>query len=120
TLLGPERAAGALGDVRVISVEALSAEELTRLAIALLPAGPAATAHAAQVAREAGGNAFFATELARHLAASGAGAGAVASSDGEISLEGVLRARLEKLPDDARRLLGTVAVAGRPIMHSVD
>lgn len=73
--------------------------------------GSAADAKA--IAREAGGNPFFAAQLVQHLAA----VDADVERPRSLTLEEVLRARLVRLPEDARRLLETVAVAGHPLSH---
>ncbi|HEX6835530.1 MAG TPA: AAA family ATPase, partial [Polyangia bacterium] len=102
------------GDFREVSVGPLSQLEARDLALALIGTNDAdARAQAEHIAREAGGNPFFIGELARHV------------REGEeqapelLSLGDVLHARLRRLPADARRLLDTLAVAGRPILRSV-
>lgn len=60
------------------------------------------------LAREAGESTLFLAELAR--------ASADAGGPGEgVSLDDILRSRIERLDDDARRLLQMTAVAGRPV-----
>jgi hypothetical protein len=81
-------------------------------ALALAAVGghdPAARARAETIARESGGNPFFVDELARHrLPAGPAGTEA-------IRLDTVIQSRVAQLPDDARRLLEVVVVAGEPL-----
>jgi len=60
----------------------------------------------ARIVAEAAGNPLFIAELVRH--------GAPAAS-----LEQALQARYQGLPDGARRLLGAVAVAGRPLAQAL-
>jgi len=111
---GAGGAGGAPPGVREIAVEPLAAAEAHDLAVALLgegeagarPAGGPALVDA--VARECGGSPFFLGALVEHVRA-GEGLGAAAS------LEAVLRARVARLPDEARRLLEVAAVAARPI-----
>lgn len=62
-------------------------------------------AHSRALAAEARGNPYFLDQLARH-----AGGGERPASLGDL-----LRLRISRLPEDARRLLEAVAVAGRPI-----
>jgi len=64
------------------------------------------------VARESAGNPFFVGELVQYLR-QGPGPSA------EVTLDGVIRARLRRLPEDARRLLEVVAVAGRPLPPAI-
>jgi serine/threonine protein kinase len=63
------------------------------------------------IAREAGGNALFITELARHWKGSGV--------LGPITLEGMIHARVGRLPPEARRLLEVIAVAAQPLLVEV-
>jgi serine/threonine protein kinase len=108
-LLPSLRAAAAHGlDLREIGVDRLSDDEARALALAeLQDRGEGAGERAALIARESGGWPFFIRELSRF--------------SGEIvaaappSIEEMLRARVAALPDDARRLLEVLAVAGQPI-----
>ncbi len=74
------------------------------------------------IARESGGSPFFIGELVRYARSE---LGYIGSAFGEagdlepsgLSLENLIRSRLGRLPDSARRLLELVAIAGRPIAH---
>jgi hypothetical protein len=104
------------GEHRELAVEPLTLEEGQQLALALLDvADPAREVHARLIARESGGNPFFVSELARYLQAEPEPAAAGADAAGEITLTRVLGGRFLRLPNDARRLLEVVAVAGRPL-----
>lgn len=98
-------AAGAPG-VRQLALGPLPAGEVRRMAATLCPEATPAQVEA--VVREAGGNPFFITELAWHLA------GGDALSAGRVSLDALLHARLAQLGAPSLRLLEVVAVAGQP------
>jgi hypothetical protein len=100
-----------------ILLEPLSADESAQLAASRL-GGTSAASRAAAIAREAGGNPFFVLALAEHARA-GLPLDSTDSGSGTLSLENVLMDRIQRLPDDARRLLETVAVAGRPVPVAV-
>jgi hypothetical protein len=95
-----------LGDhVRTIALGELAPAAAEQLAAQLLAAQPqpgGADPHS--LAAEAGGHPLFLAELARR-AASGA-------ATAELRLDEVIRARSAALPDDGRRLLALVALAG--------
>ncbi len=98
-----------------LSLGALSQTESRSLALALLGRDDAITrAEAHLVARESQGNPFFLDELVKHIQAGG-GLAHRSPAAGVITLDEVLWARVRRLTDDARRLLGIVAVSGRPI-----
>ncbi|HTB74179.1 MAG TPA: protein kinase, partial [Polyangiaceae bacterium] len=103
-------------DVREHPVGPLEPDEARRLALALLgPSDARSEEVAAAVARESGGSPFLVEELARE-----SGGGPPASTDaGEkappLTLEQLIRARLERLSVDARRLVEVIAVGGRPL-----
>ena len=94
-----------------LGLEPLSGVETTALLRALLPEAPEALRD--RIVERSGGNAFFAGELARAYADSRA-AGA---SEGEILLPDTVHAtvlaRLDTLPDIARRVLQQGAIGGR-------
>ncbi len=95
---------------RTVEVGPLSAEAATRLAEMLLRArgDVRAARRAAEVARESGGLPFFIGEVAR---------GEAETEGGGATLESMILRRVEALPEDARRLLRVVAVAGRGVVQ---
>jgi len=100
---------------RELAVGALTNVESRELALALLGRNdPVARAEAHVVARESQGNPFFIDELAKHIQAGGGLSGRGASAD-RLSLVEVIWGRVNRLPDEARRLLEVVAVSGRPV-----
>ena len=76
-----------------------------------------ARAQAHVVARESGGNPLFIDELVKHIQ----GGEPIDRWDaiGQLDLDEVLWDRIRRQPEDAQRLLGAVAVSGRPIMQSL-
>jgi len=110
---GPGAAAAAAGapcegcDIRLEPLVAGEARELARI---LIEARGAVAVEAAAIAAEAKGHPLFIQELAGSLEASGTlgeGAGP--------RLDEVLRARVSRLDEPARRLVAVVALAGAPI-----
>jgi serine/threonine protein kinase/tetratricopeptide (TPR) repeat protein len=100
-------------DRRELPVRPLSTEEARELASRLLEAGfdksgADTAANADAVARESGGNPFFIDMLVQ----------AVRESEAVV-LDQVIWTRIGKLPEEQRRLLELVAVAGRPLHRSV-
>jgi len=94
-----------------VIVDALTVAETEELALDLIGRdSPGAAARAAWVMRESDGNALFIHELVRHLEA-----GFSTASTAGTPLDDVLWRRVCRLPDDARRLLEILAVAGQPI-----
>jgi tetratricopeptide (TPR) repeat protein len=108
------------GHVRMVPVEPLSTEETRKLAAALLasPQEGLPSRLLDQIVRESGNHPYFLNELAQHARATPLGRDSSAPAAG-ISLNDVLGRRIESLSDDARQLLETVAVAGRPIPKTV-
>ena len=92
-----------------LSIAPLSEREAVRLVERLVPgsASPALGARLA-IAREAAGHPLLIEELAR---------GVVTETDVRrgVSLDDLLRRRLDRLPDEGRAFLEAVAVCGRPI-----
>src|ERR1019366_3226736 len=75
-----------------------------------------APALAESIACEANGNPFLVQELAQFLRAKRAAGDRRTDSSGEdATLDGVLWARVLALPEEARRLLEVMALAGRPL-----
>jgi len=103
-----------LVDHRELAVEALTQAESRELALALLGRDDAVSrAQAHMVGRESGGNPLFIDELVKHIQS-----GEPTDSweaIGQLDLDEVLWSRIGRQPEDARRLLGVVAVSGRPI-----
>ena len=91
-----------------VEIGPLAHEDAVQLATALLGQN-ADPARAEEISREAAGSPFFIEEFVRHAL----GAGAAASTAGPVTLDQVVKARLSRLPEEARRVLQIVAVAGR-------
>ncbi len=92
-------------EVRRLAVEELELLEARELVQALLGTNPSVSLVQAEViAHESAGNPFFIDELVRF-----GGLGAAAT------LDEMVRARVVLLPEEARRLLEVVAVAGQPL-----
>ncbi len=97
--------------VHEIEVLALDYEESVSLARELLrEQGLPAGEHAERIAAASQGNPFFLSELAIHAATAATTARPV-----EMSLEAMIRARVEALPEPYRRLLEVLSVTARPI-----
>lgn len=100
---------------RELAVEPLTPDERRALALALLdPRDDKAAARADAIAKQSGGYPYFVHELAQYVQ-SGATTSDRPSSVGDITLNTVLWERILRLPEEARRLLAVVAVAGRPL-----
>jgi serine/threonine protein kinase/predicted ATPase len=93
-----------------LAVEPLAPEHARELAEALLRAQGLEIEHADWIVRESRGSALYVQELVRYLQ-SGRDLSAVAGQD----LDSVLRMRVAELPEEARRLVEVVAVAGQPV-----
>ncbi|MDP9194969.1 MAG: protein kinase [Acidobacteriota bacterium] len=107
----------ALGDVREVSLETLTANEAHDLARTLLQDSMAQLGGKERVdaiAREAGGSPFFIVELARYSESTGLATGEYGA--GDMALDSVIHSRISLLPEGGRDLLEVVAVAGRPIV----
>jgi hypothetical protein len=97
--------------VETIPLVHLAEGPARELARALLPGGTGADALVGDVVREAGGHPYFVCELA--ALARGHGVGPTVPS-----LDALVRAGVEELPEGARRLLEVVALAGRPVSRA--
>jgi len=97
------------GSLREVEVGELEPADVRELATTLLGGGEATSARIEAIAREAGGSPFFVDALARYASV------APAASPGEMTIEHLIRARVAQLPDEARRLLDVIAVAGGPL-----
>ena len=107
---------GPLGaGLRQIDVDALTPDEARDLA-RLLIGSPGAVGEALvdMVARESGGSPYFVYELCRYLTEGGDLSESLQAA-GSFSLDEVLWRRVIGLPAGPRRLLETIAVAGKPI-----
>lgn len=110
-LTAAEGVPGAAQERGRLAVDALTPEETRALARALLGEdGPDARSRADWVVRESGGSAFLIYELVRHLKA-----GMTRAAAKGVGLDEVLWRRVRRLPEEARRLLEVVAVAGQPV-----
>ncbi len=121
TLLGLRSSASPELEVLELEVSELLPAEAEKLARALLQTERTSSVSAESIARESRGNPFFIDELARHVR-EGAGLGDAVDmsiAGGAVALDDVIWARASRLPEDARRLLETVAVAGQPIDRAV-
>jgi eukaryotic-like serine/threonine-protein kinase len=106
---------GAAAERRDLPVDPLDHAEAQALALALLDDRSAADADA--IARECGGNPLFVHALVNHVRAGGGGNGAGPAAG--VTLEEVLRARIDRLADQPRAVLEALAVAGRPLTREV-
>lgn len=106
--------------LRELPVERLSPEDTRELALALLGSTtPQMRQLAEQLSRESEGNPLLVEELARHLRDSGSGWAEATLPARELTLAGMLRTRIQQLPEHARRLLEVVSVAGRPLARRI-
>lgn len=100
---------------REIAVDALSLDDSRELALRLLGHDDQlAQFQATMIARESRGSPYFVYELVEHLRAGG-DLEDRSSIRGSISLDDVLWARIERLPEGSRALLEVLAVAGQPM-----
>lgn len=105
-----------LSNPEELFVEQFSPEEAEELARRLLLGGGQSAAEEANaIALESRGNPLFLDELVRaSLSERGSGQPAV-----PLTLHDLVGGRISSLPDEARRLLEVVAVAGEPVERSV-
>jgi hypothetical protein len=96
---------------RELAVEPLGPEQRRELARSLLGNTEEAALQAEAVAEQSGGYPFFVYELVQYLRAGRP----LDGTTPDLTLSGVLWARVGQLSQGARRLLEVVAVAGRPL-----
>jgi serine/threonine protein kinase/tetratricopeptide (TPR) repeat protein len=119
TLLAPEVAQDCAAEFRTVIVNELPPEQARELAFALLErAGRAPAEVAGSIAEESLGNPFLIHELVRSLDLEG-GETDRAGAAMPARLEAVIERRVARLPQEARRLLEIVAVAGYPLPRAV-
>ena len=95
---------------RDIEVGPLGRDDSIRLAEKLL--GPTGNpAHVQAIAEQADGSPFFIAELAKHARDDEA---MLSRGSSDLALDEVLWSRVARCPDDERRLLEVIAVAGQP------
>ncbi|MBC7818484.1 MAG: AAA family ATPase, partial [Planctomycetaceae bacterium] len=117
-VLTPSDASNRPAESRDLAVEALTESESRELALELLGSRDAATQELAEsLARESAGNPFFVYELVQGVQV-GMNLAGRALTSGEITLDKILWERVQRLPEQPRRLLEMIAVAGRPIAKS--
>ncbi|MBZ4417298.1 serine/threonine-protein kinase [Myxococcus sp. RHSTA-1-4] len=108
-------AAGSGLEVRDIALGALGPEEAERLARTLLGDSGAPVTLVPTLAAEGQGHPFLITELAR-LSREDAGLLPERSGEAGLSmLDALILARVERLPEPARRLMEVVSLAGQPL-----
>jgi serine/threonine protein kinase len=96
------------GSLRDVEVRELDPADVRELAATLLGGRTmVAPDRIEAIARESGGSPFFVDALARYAA--------IEPAAGEMTVEHLIRTRIAQLPDDARRLLEVVSVAGGPL-----
>ncbi|MEO5633267.1 hypothetical protein, partial [Gaiella sp.] len=98
---------GGKRNAQTVSLPSLSDEDTARLLRALLERSVLSAGAQSALVRNAGGVPLFAEEFARMLE-TGAGADTVPQT-----LQGIVAARIDGLPDDEKRLLHTAAVLGK-------
>ena len=104
-------AAANSSDLRRLCVEGLSAGEARDLAQALMAnEASSSAAEAEAIAKESGGSPFFIDELVRF-----GQLGIERSRGNRATLDEVVRGRVLQLPEESRRFLEIVAVAGQPL-----
>ena len=99
-------------ETRVLQVEPLSVDEALELALRYTGGYEV---RAAAIARESGGSPFFVEMLADHVTMIHGDEDRAPDSVVRVDLGDVFREKMRRLPEVARKLLETVAVAGHPI-----
>jgi hypothetical protein len=117
------RLAAGTASVEELEVGELEPSEARELAVALLGEGesPAGRVSPEEIVRESRGNPFFIDELVRFARA---GESSLAEerpgpAGPGVRLREVLRVRIQRLPEETRKLLEVVAVAGRPLDREI-
>jgi adenylate cyclase len=104
-----------------VTLDALSDEATTAIAVGLIGTDPTVTGIAERIARSAAGNAFFVEEMVRDLADRGVLVGSRGSyrREGDIdqtalppTVHSVVAARIDRLPPHAKSVLNAAAVIG--------
>ena len=103
-----------------IPVEPFQAEDASGFARSLLAGSPSmlSGAVAARIAKESGGNPYFAVELARY-ASRFSGSDAQAFNSDSLRIDGLLQDRIAALETHSRELLEVVAVHSQPLAQSM-
>jgi eukaryotic-like serine/threonine-protein kinase len=101
---------------RRVALEPLPPDEARALATALLLRAKVDPGAADTIARESNGNPYFVHELVRFMVDE---LGVQRLRQGSLTLDEVIRARVGRLPDGARRLLEMIVVAGKPIAQKL-
>ena len=102
--------------VERLEVGPLTGRDAVHLAEVLLKdSGVYAPGHAASIARESAGNPYLISEIARHTQARSRMTGTGFTSIGGVSLQQMVWSRIQRLPEQPRRLLEVVAVSGQPL-----
>jgi hypothetical protein len=102
-------------EIRNLTVGPLELAEARRLALSLVGSGEAGESTAEAIAHESGGSPFLVEELARNVSSQAKIPADAPAIPAWSSLEQMVCARIERLPEDARRVLEIVAVSGRPV-----
>jgi tetratricopeptide (TPR) repeat protein len=119
-LLGSSSKGIADRDWRMLGVDPLKPDETRQLACTLLAADEVRVSGKVveQIVDESGNHPYFVNELVK-LTQTTAASPSAAGPPTRISLDRMLQSRLGRLPANARNLLDTVVVAGRPILRAV-
>jgi eukaryotic-like serine/threonine-protein kinase len=124
SLVFGERPAPPGCDVHEVEIAEFSVAESYQLASALTTLHGGTATDVASIVRESGGSPFFINELIQY-STEPEGAGAPGKIDAAVhqpsplGLDAVIRARVRRLDDDARRLLQILAIFGGPLQLSV-
>jgi serine/threonine protein kinase len=115
----PRHSAAGSPDNQQLAVGELATSEACDLALMLLGGHPtAARSQAEAIARDSAGNPFFIHELVR-FGQAGAERSRASAAGSTATLDDMVRARVLLLPEEARRLLEVVAVAGQPVESEI-